>query len=84
MDTRIFLKVIFFFLILEMLYKTFKKALRDFWVILFLFISRESLNAMVWKMAALRLYTFERLDATVTTSSVSESGANIVMKFLRA
>ena len=28
---------------------------------------------MVWKMAAFRLWTFERFGVTVTTSSVSES-----------
>ena len=31
-------------------------------------------------MADFKLWTFERFDATLTTSSVSESGASIVME----
>ena len=38
---------------------------------------------MVWNMAALRLWTFERFEITVMTSSVSESGASMVMEVLR-
>ena len=66
-----------------MLQRTFKNAIRDFGVTLFLLISREILNAMVRNMAALRLWTFERFEVTVMTSSVSESEASMVMEVLR-
>ena len=51
----------------------------DFGVTLFLLISRETLNALVWNMATLRL---ERFEVTIITSSVSESGASLVMEVL--
>ena len=47
--------------------------MRDFGVTLFLLISRESLNAMVWNMAALRLWTFEKFEVTVITTSEFQS-----------
>ena len=50
----------------------------DFGVILFPLISRERLNAMVWKVAALRLGTLERVEVILIISSVSAMGA-IVM-----
>ena len=68
-------KVIFFFFIWVTLYSTFRKAMRHFGVILFLWISSESLKAMVWKMAALRLCTFENSEVIVRISFVSAFGA---------
>ena len=48
-------------------------------VILLLLISSESLNAMVLKMAALRLWTLEVEEVIVILSSVSALGAIVMM-----
>ena len=74
MNTRVLFEGDLFLLDLRDVVQNFEKSDEAFGVILFLLIPKESLYAIVWKMAALRLCTFERLDATVTTSSVSETG----------
>ena len=83
MHTRVLFEGDLFLLDLGDVVQNFEKSDDVFWCN-FVFIDFQGeFYAIVRMMAALRLCTFERLDATVTTSSVSGTGACTVMEVLR-
>ena len=79
MDAGVLLKCDLFLLHLCDILKDFQESNEIFGVILLLLISSESLNAMVLKMAALRLWTLEVEEVIVILSSVSALGAIVMM-----